>query len=424
MKVNVADITPVRKKIEVEIPADKVAEEIGVFLRKLNQQARVKGFRPGKVPATILKNRYRDYWQEEVSLKLIDDSYQQIVTERDLKPVAHPQVESEGLEEGQVFKYSALVDVRPEIEPTGYLGIKLTRKKFLIKPEMIEARLEALRDGQAKIQALKVDRGLARDDLAIIDIEGGSQDTPGSWTKKDYPFLLGSASLPDSFSQELIGAKPAETRNFEVVFSDHDQNKEMAGKRVSFKVTVKEIKEVIRPELGDDLARGLGYQDLNELSKHVSSVIEKELNDRSDNLLREDVKQALIDANPIQLPESMVDEQLKTRLTEIKSRLRPGSAEPDWSKLAEKMRGPLAEEIKARLILEAIADKEKMAVSEADIEEEYAGIASGANQELDTIRELYAKEGHLDNLKRRLAIDKARQFVIDRGEISESEAEL
>lgn len=424
MKVDVADISPVRKKIEVEIPAEKVSEEIGAFLRKLNRQVRVKGFRPGKVPATILKNRYQDYWKDEVSLKLVDDSYQQIVAERGLKPVAYPQVERADLEEGQAFKYSALVDVRPEVEPTDYLGIKLTRRKFQLSPEMIEARLEALRDGQAKVKSLEEDRGLAHNDLAIIDIEGTGEGLSGTWTKKDYSFLLGSASLPDSFSRELVGAKVGDWREFEIVYPADEQNKELAGKRVSFRVMVKEIKEVIRPELDDSLAGALGYQNLEELRKHISSITEKELKDRSDNLLQEDVKKTLLSSNPVELPESMVEEQLRARMGEIKARLRPGSPEPNWDSLAEKMSGPLAEEIKARIILEAIANKEELAVTEADLEEEFAKIAGEANQELNTIRDLYAREEHLENLKRRLLIDKALQFVIEKGEVSELETEL
>lgn len=420
MKVNIADVSPVRKKIEVEIGAEKVSQEIEAFLRKLNKEVRIKGFRPGKVPLPILKSRYRDYLEEEVSLKLIDDSYHEILKEQDVKAVASPQIEREGLKEGEAFKYSALVDIRPEIEAQGYLGIKLTRRKAEVSQEMLEERLSALRDAHAKARPLEEERGLAQGDLAVIDLEGQGEGEI-RFSRRDYAAVAGSASFPYAFWKEMEGARPQEERQFKVSYPSDYQNERLRGKDISFRVHLKEIKEIIRPALNDELAKQMGYETLEELKSKLSLALIQEAEKKAQEEVEEQAKGILMSANPFEVPASMVEEQAEARLEEIKESLRPGSREPNWDRLREELRAPVEREIRARLILEEIGKKEGLTISDSALDKEFGRMAGETSQSPEGVRNFFMKEGRLENLKRHLLINKALGLVIERADILEVE---
>lgn len=418
MKVDITDISPVRKKIEVEIPPEKVSQEIEAFLRKLNKEIRIKGFRPGKAPAGLLKSRYRDYWEEEVSHKLIDDSYQKIIEEKALQPVSEPQVDREEIREGEGFKYSALVEVKPRVEPQEYLGLKLTRKSSRVKPEMVDSRLEAIREDQAKIKPLEEGRGLRDKDLAVVDVEGEITGAPEKrFSRKGLNYIMGSSTFPYSFCQALVGAEVGERREFRVNYPPEHGNEELRGREVSFKVEVKEIKEVVQPDLDDNLAQALGYQSLEELRKRVATVLAQELEAEAQRLLEQDAKQILVAANPFDIPESMMEKELEARLAAIRERLAPGSREPNWERLRQELRNSTEREIKADFILEALASKEGLQVSEEELEEELEKIANQA------VRQRYQREVLRENFKQQLVLAKALKFVLDKADVASEEEE-
>ncbi len=422
LKINVSDISPIRKKVEVEIPAERVTEEIDAFLRRLNREVRVKGFRPGKVPLGILKTRYRDYLEEKVSLKLIDDTYQKIVEERELRPVATPQIDREGIVEGEAFKYSAVVEVRPQLEVTGYTGLRLKKREARVTPEMVEERLKALQEEQAKARAPEEDRGAGDDDLLVVDIKGEVVGEARSrFQKNGLTFLMSSSPFPAGFAERLKGARVGEAREFTLSYPDGHRDRSLAGRQAQFLVTVKEIKEVVRPALDDELAKELGCQTLEELREQVRTNLQEEEERRVVAALKEEAKELLLARNSLEVPPSMVDLQVEARIDEIRATLRKDESEPDWVQLSEELKAPVEREIKANLILEEIGKSEGIEVTGDKLDQEFQRIASLTRRSPEEVKKIYTREELMESLRRRLLIGDALDLVLSRAELVEDE---
>ena len=416
-KVNIEGISPIRKRIEVEVPAQRVDEEIERFLRQLNKQVRVRGFRPGKVPPSILKRRYKDYIEEEVSLKLIDDTYQKIVLEQEIRPVGNPQIEREGLKEGEAFRYSAIVDVRPQVEVSGYLGLRLRKREPETTPQMVEERLEALRDSEAKAKELEAPRGVGEGDLVLIDLKGEVEGEPRRKIERnDYTLLMGSSPFPPKFEDNLRGVMVGEMREFTVTYPEDHPEGALAGKEVRFQIQVKDIKEVVKPELNDDFAKDMGCENLEELKTQLRETLRQEEEAKIREAYKEEVKGLLLSQNSFEVPPSMIEAQVETKIEEIRSALGPREVEPDWVRLKGEMRGPAEREVRANLILEEIARREGLSLSEEEIEEEYLRIARRANRSPEEVKKIYMKNNLVEGMRRRLLIGKALEFVLERAE--------
>ena len=270
MKASVEEISAIKRKISVEIPEDQVVKEVDSLYKDLGQKAKIKGFRPGKVPRNILERYFKDYVKAEVIQKLIEESYPKALSETELQPVSPPAIDPGEFEGGKPFQYSAVIEIKPDFKPEGYTGLNIEGKKEEVKDEEVEQRLKALQNLHANLNTISEARPIQTGDYVIVDYEAKVEGKPLEGGKAiDFTVEVGSGQFIPTFEEKLIGLRLEEEKEIEVSFPADYGYQKWAGKTISFHVKIKEIKAKILPPLDDEFAKDLGYSSLEELRSQI-----------------------------------------------------------------------------------------------------------------------------------------------------------
>jgi trigger factor len=425
MKARVEEISPIKKKISIEIPEDQVTQEVNSFYKELGRTAKIKGFRPGKVPRNILERYFKDYVKAEVIQKLIADTYPKALSEAHLDPVSSPVVDPGEIVEGKPFQYSAVIEVKPEITLEGYTGLKIEGKKEEVKDEEIEERLKALQNLHANLKTISEARAIQAGDYVIVDYEARMGGKPLEAGKAiDFTVEVGSGQFIPAFEEKLIGLKPEEESEIEVTFPEDYGYQKWAGKTVSFHVKIKEIKEKILPSLDDEFAKDLGdYSFLEELKAKLKGDIEKEKDLALERQLRDQVVDQLLEANPFEVPESLVEEQAKALVSDTKLKLAAqGVALKNLGvseeKLQEDYKTMARKQVRTFLILEKIAGREGIAVTDEEAEDRLKEMSERMHQKFDAVKRYYEKNGLLPEVKAGIIRDKTLSFLLEKANVN------
>ncbi len=424
MKANVEEISSIKKKVSIEIPEDQVAKEVNSFYKDLGKKAKIKGFRPGKVPRNILERYFKDYVKTEVIQKLIQDTYPQALSENDLQPVSSPVIDPGGFEQGKPFQYSAVIEVKPDIPLEGYTGLKIEGKKEEVKDEEVEERLKGLQNLHANLKTISEARSIQAGDYVILNYEASLAGKALEGGKAiDFTVEVGSGQFIPAFEEKLIGLKPEEEQEIEVTFPQDYGYQKWAGKTISFHVKIKEIKEKILPPLDDEFARDLGdYSSLGELKTKLKEDIEKEKELALDRQLKDQVLDRLLEANPFEVPESLVEEQAKALVSDTKLKLAAqGVALKNLGvteeKLQEDYKATAQKQVRTFLILEKIAGQEGIAVTDQEAEDRLKEMSERMHQKFDVVKQYYEKNGLLPEVKAGILRDKALSFLLEKANI-------
>jgi len=424
MRASAEEISPIKKKISIEIPEDRVTREVDSIYKELGRTAKIKGFRPGKVPRNILERYFKDYVKTEVVRKLMEESYPEALSETHLEPVAPPVVDPGEFAEGKPFQYSALIEVKPEIRLEGYTGLKIEGKKEEVKDEEVEERLKALQNLHSNLKTISEARTIQAGDYVILNYEASLNGKPVEGGKAiDFTVEVGSGQFIPAFEEKLIGLKPEEERDIEVTFPQDYGYQKWAGKTISFHVKIKEIKEKILPPLDDEFAKDLGdYSSLGELKAKLKGEIEKEKELALDRQLKDHVVDQLLEANPFEVPESLVVEQAKALVSDTKLKLAAqgvvlknlGVSE---EKLQEDYKAMAQKQVRTFLILEKIAGQEGIAVTDQEAEDRLKEMSERMHQKFDVVKQYYEKNGLLPEVKAGIIRDKALSFLLEKANI-------
>ena len=425
MNVHVEDISSIKKKVNVEIPEDQVKKEVDSFYREVGKQAKIKGFRPGKVPRSILERHFKDYVKSEVKQKLIQDTYPTVLTETGLHPVADPVVEPGELEVGKPFQFSAIVEIKPEIKLGDYLGLNIEESREETKDEEVEQRVKTLQNLHATLKTIPEARSVQTGDYAIIDYEGRMNGKSLDEAKGvDFTVEVGSGRFIPSLEEKLIGLGPEEEKEIEVAFPEDYGYKKWAGKTVSFHVKIKEIKEKILPPLDDEFARDIGdYASLEELRSKIRAEIEREKELILGRRLKDRIVDQLIQVNPFEIPESLVEEQTKVLLSDTKSRLSAQGMDiknlgVTEEKLQEDHKEMAKKQVQTFLILEKISDQEGIKVTEEETENRLKEISERAHQKFDVIKGYYEKNELIPQVKAGILKEKTLDFLLQKANVN------
>lgn len=429
MNVKVEDVNSVRKKLTFEVPSDRVDKEIGRALRKIGKTAKVKGFRTGKVPESVVEKYYGGQMEQEVLTRLISDTYFPALEEHDIAAVGEPNiVDSSGIARGETFTYAAEVEIKPEITARDYTGVKLEKEKFADDPQVIESRLEEMRASRSQVEVTK--RKKARDgDLVLIDYEGFIDGEPFEGGQgEDFQLELGSGTFIPGFEEQVVGMQRGDTREVEVSFPEDYGQPDLAGKPAVFKVTLNEIKEKVLPELDDEFAKEFGVDTLEDLKSQLAENHRSQERNRIEGDLREQLVKALIERNPIEVPEAMVAHQLKYMYDNIANRMQSQGLTPEMLGLKPETfrvqyRQTAVDQVKGSLIMEAIGRQEEIRADESDIDAKLEEIAEMANAPLETVKNYYAAEDARNSLMAQIAEEKVIRFLLDKAEIKEISAQ-
>lgn len=425
MKANVEEISSIKKKVSIEISEDQVNKEVESSYKDLGKKAKIKGFRPGKVPRDILERYFKDYVKAEVIQKLIEETYPQALSETDLHPVSPPVIDPGGFEDGKPFQYSAMIEVKPDIQLEEYTGLKIEGKKEEVKDEEVEERLKALQNLHANLKTISEARPIQTGDYVIVDYEarlGGKPLEGGKAT--DFTVEVGSGQFIPAFEEKLIGLKPEEEKEIEVSFPEDYGYQKWAGKTISFHVKIKEIKEKILPPLDDEFAKDLGdYSSFEELKVKLKGEIEKEKELALERQLKDKVVDQLLEINPFDVPESLVGEQAKAMVSDTKLRLaaqgvalkKLGVSE---EKLQEDYKAMAQKQVRTFLILEKIAGAEGIAVTDEEADDRLREMSERMHQKFDVVKRYYEKNGLLPEVKAGIIRDKTLNFLLEKANIS------
>lgn len=430
MQVTVETINPVIKKVSIEIPAERVDAEIEKSYAGIQKRAKLQGFRPGKAPLQLIKRTYSDSMRDEVMRRFYEQTLFKALDEHKIEPVDSPTIESDVLEQGSPFKYSAVVEIMPEILLGTYTGLAVSKEKFVLNPENIEGEIKRMQENMA--QLIPMDEGAAVETGHIVSldydfsVDGFPEESNNA---QDTELEVGAQKMPTGFEEQLVGMKCGDAKIIRITLPEGYRNNEAAGKEGVFAVTLKEIKRKELPELDDEFAQQFGeYETMDQLRAKMIEYMEKQESDRIENELKERVIQALIEKNPLDVPQSMVKRQLDHMLENLKNRLKGQRMSIEMMGLDEegfrlRFRDSAEDKVKGGLLLMALVDKENISVSDEDLTERYELIAAGNPDMLGRIKEYYSSNKNAQHsLISEIKEDKAIRFLLDNAVITEIDA--
>jgi trigger factor len=430
MKIQVEDLSPIRKKLIIEVEPEKVKEEWGTVYRGVSKKVKMKGFRPGKVPRSLVERYYGPQIEEEVIRNLVSRNYPEALKESQLIPITMPQLDQPALDPEGPFTFQATIELKPEINISEYKGLSLNRQEAVVKEEDVENRLSLIQRSHGVLSSLKEDRPLQQGDFAVIDYESWLDDRPlpdGSAT--NYDLEVGSGYFNTDFEKELLGLKKGDTREFEIQFPETHGNALLAGKRIKYSVILKEIKERILPELDDEFAKGLQegfFASLEDLKAKIREDLKNMEKQRAEAKLNEELLEQLMSKTEFEIPESLVDLEMEGMMARMEQDMtRRGMTWPqneaDRNRIRENMKPVAQKRVRRQLILERIAALESLEVNQEELEAEFAKIAQGVNQSAGFVREVYQKNNMLPQLSAQLLEEKTLTFLKDQAQITHSE---
>jgi trigger factor len=427
MKTSVEEISPVKKKILVEIEAEEVDRKLDKAYATLSKKAKVPGFRPGKIPRSMLERHFGSQVEEDLIRELINDSFPAAVNEMGNFPLGTPSLEKEALKKGEPFKYSAVMEVRPEFEVEDYLQVKTEKEKFELDEGEVENQIDRIRESNGKLESIQEERPVKEEDFVVLEYQG-FEDSQLLEGIKATNFLLkvGSGNFHPDFERGLLGMKKGEEKDIRVSFEDSYYHDKLAGKTVDFKVKVEDIKEMELPILDDNFAAGLSseFKNLEDLKNKVRETMTSQEKKRIDSELKQRVLDSISEKIDIELPDSLVEAEINFALENIKQNfIRSGTSVEQAGLSEEKMRDDLRpgseKRVKNMLVLGQIARQAGLSVESEDLEEGYRNLAADMGQEPETIKKYYEARNLVGSLEENLLEEKTLNYLIEHANITE-----
>jgi trigger factor len=432
MQVSVEDINSVKKTLHIEIPEADVARELDQAYNELKKRAKVKGFRPGKVPRSVVVRLFKKDVHADVTSKLIQNSFMDALKETDLKVVGSPQLDPPELQETGTYKYDATVEVTPEISDIDFSGMSLKKTRYRVSDEEIESQLKLLQKNLAKHEKLEEPRPAREGDFAVIDFEGFHDGQPFAETPKTENFTLqiGKGPVTKEFDDQLMGMQAGDTKEFAIAFPAEYSNDKLSGLEISFQVTLHEIREEVLPPIDDALAKKTGqYENLDALKKVIAENLEQGYAKRIEQELHEQIFAELIGRSDFEVPDTMVDMELEGIINEAERsfsyrNMTFEDAGLTRESIAAKYRDTALKQVKRHLILERIAEQEHLTIADDELEQALSEMAANFNQPLEEIKKYYDQnKDKLEFFKHTLLEKKAINLIIDSSRIEEVEPE-
>jgi len=436
MKSDLTDVSETRKNISFEIPPDVVEAEISRVAKGYSKSARVPGFRQGKVPANVVRQRYKDQILYDVAHDLIPRVVGTALKERGLEPIAAPDIRDVVLEEGQPLKFTADFETLPPIDPGDYTGITVRRPPAVLEVGAVDHALEHLQQRHARWHPVE-DRASEPGDTLLLDLirtrrtsvieipgegpaRGGADDKPE--TLQNVSIELGNTSNPPGFDQHLTGTKEGDRREFTVNYPPDYGVQELAGATVDYDVTVKGARRKELLPLDDEFAKEVSdVATLEELRTKVREDLTHGAEEESSHQMRHELLQQL-GARLKVAPDVMVDQEVERRLEEFVRRLMEQGVDPmkasiDWQDFREKQRAPSMDTVKSTLVIDEIARREKIEATDEDVENEIAKFAERAGRTPAAVRARLEKDGALERIRAGVRREKTMAFLIEKAHV-------
>jgi len=422
--VKIEDISPVKKKISMEIPWTEVKTALDKAYKTISRRAKVKGFRPGKTPRKVLESFYKEQAEEDAVSNLISESYMDTLSKNNINPVTQPVINQNGIEEDQAFTYTATFEILPVFEPKDYSGLEIEKEEYGVTDGDVDTRLAQLQEMYSTLENLEEDRGVSDGDFVSIAFEGTVDgETKKELTTDNYLLQIGSKTFIPGFEEQLLGVKKGQNTEVTVTFPDDYHAKEFAGKSGVFTVSVNDIRTKKIPELDENFIKNIqAHETLDDLRSEVRKSLEEEHATRTKTELRNNLISRLLENNKFDVPPSFVERQVYYMVMDAERRM-VGNGMPKEkaakisSNLHERFRDDAERMVRTSLLLAKIAEKESVAVSDDDIEERIREVAQQYAQDYESIRTAYEKNNLIDRIKDEILEQKTLDFLEERATI-------
>ena len=432
MQVTVEDINTVKKKLHIEIPNDVVAQELDQAYKNLKKTAKIKGYRPGKIPRSVLERLFKKDVHSDVLSKLLQNSLINAIKEKDLKIIGNPKIDPPELDAKEPYKYDATIEVQPEIDDIDFKELKLKKNLYRVSDEEISAQLKMMQKNLAQQKTVEEARPVQKGDFALIDYEGFKDGKPFAETQKTENFTLkvGDGQIFKEFDEQLIGMNPGESKEINIHFPEDYFNRELANLDIIFHVKLNGIREEILPEINDEFAKDLGkYKTLDELKNAISDNLQKGYEKRIEQELNEQILTALIAKKDFEVPDIMVEYELNRIIADVERSFSYNNTSMEdmglsKEKLSEEYRDMAIKQVKRHLILDKLIEQEKLALSDEEINNGFKEMSKTFNKPLEEISSFYKQnKDTLELFKTTLLEKKSIKLIIENSIIENVEPE-
>ena len=422
-------LSPVVKKLSVELEPERVSDALTRAFQSLARTVKMKGYRQGHVPRRLVEKMYGEDVKRDVAQRLVEQSIGAALQEHSLSPVAPPRVENGEVKPGEPFKYVATVEVKPVVEPKDYEGLQLPAIKAEVTDAEVDEQVQKMRESLAQLVPVEGREVAEVGDVAVVDNEGFVDGAPLKGGKREGSSLeVAPGSLLEGKCEVLLGARIGETREAAVTFPSEWSQPDLRGKEARFQITLRGLKKRETPALDDAFVQDLGMGDdvktLDQLKAKIREDLLVQLKETGAQEQRTKALEALVEKNPIEAPPALVERNVDAMLQGmLEGFQRRGLDVEKLGVSVDRLRNDLRTraqlEVKGFLLLDAIADKEKIESTDAELEEHYGKMAAEMNQPVEKIRTAYKRSREAnDGLRARIRQDKALAFLLGKANLT------
>jgi trigger factor len=422
--VTVEEISPIKKKLSFNIPWEKVKSELDLTYKKIGNSAKIKGFRPGKIPRAILEKYYRDQSEEETEVGIINQYYWDALIKEGIKAVNIPQIEHKGIEIGKDYAFSVIVEVEPDIEPKNYMGLEIISDEVKISDEDVSQRLEEIRQTFATLEEIVEDRGAEKGDFLVIDFNGNIE---GKLTREltgiDQIVEIGAGRLNLPLEDKLIGMRKGDEKTFELEMPADHPIQVVRGKRVNINVKIKGIRAMKLPPLDEEFIKNFDkFDSLEHLKEEIRKQLLEEKSMASEANMISQLEQKLLDNNQFEVPETLINRQSELLMSNGQRKMRERGISQEQindflNKYSKEYRDEAAKTIKLMLLTKKIAEKECINVDDHEIDQRIEELANRSRQEYEVVRKYFENNGMIEDIRIDLLSKKTYDYLLKHAKV-------
>ncbi|MBV5318118.1 MAG: trigger factor [Desulfobulbaceae bacterium] len=427
MEIAVENLSDLTRKLTITLPRETVGQALEKAFAKINKEVKIKGFRRGKIPQSVLQKNFADQVEAEVGEKLVQDTYFDAIEKEGIDPVVHPEIAEHKFTEDGTFVYVALVDVKPEIELKEYKGLEVDKPVMAVTEEEIDKEIKLLQRHQAVLQTAAEGHGIAMDDLVVVDFQGFHDGKALKEVRNEnFNVDMGMQRLGKDFEEKLLGLKKGDKTLYDIDFPADYPNPVLAGKKVEFKVDVKDVKVRIKPAIDDEFAKDIKPEltCLEDLKQDIRNRLQKSKDDALKGDLDDKIMHKLIELNPFEVPQRLVNYEIQEMLKQTEENLKRSglsfeSAGINLDELVEKNRDVAAKRVKGDFLLKKIAEVEEIKIADEDIQRGYQRIADQYKMTVDEVKKYFKRREEILPFMNELHNEKVLNFLREQAKMTE-----
>jgi trigger factor len=427
MEIAVENLSDLTRKLTITLPRETVGQALEKAFGKINKEVKLKGFRRGKIPQSVLEKNFREQVEAEVGEKLVQDTYFDAIEKEGIDPVVHPEIAEHKFTEDGAFVYVAMVDIKPQIDLKEYKGLEVEKPVMAVTDEEIDKEIKLLQRHQAVLQTAEEGHGIGMDDLAVVDFQGFHDGKALKEVRNEnFNVDIGMHRLGKDFEEKLFGLKKGDKTLYDIDFPADYPNPVLAGKKVEFKVDIKDVKVRIKPDIDDEFAKDIKPEltCLEDLKQDIRNRLQKTKDDALKGDLDDKLMHKLIELNPFEVPQRLVNYEIQEMLKQTEENLKRSglsfeSAGINLDELVEKNREVAANRVKGDFLLKKIAEVEEIKIADEDIQRGYQRIADQYNMTIDEVKKYFKRREEILPFMNELHNEKVLNFLREQAKITE-----